>query len=104
MNLCYHGFVKVNPSKGKMLMSPQEPRAGGVVVAETPWLARMTDKARLDAEGTIKTFDLKFPCPMDQQCLSRIGLDAKTFQALAVEHPSDDTLIPALREAGAKLG
>ena len=85
-------------------MSPQEPRAGSVVVAETPWLARMTDKARLEAEGTIKTFDLKFPCPMDQQCLSRIGLDAHTFQSLAVKHRDDATLIPALREAGAKLG
>jgi hypothetical protein len=85
-------------------MSPQEPRAGSVVVAETPWLARMTDKARLEAEGTIKTFDLKFPCPMDQQCLSRIGLDAKTFQTLAVQNRNDETLIPALREAGAKLG
>ena len=85
-------------------MSFQEPRAGSVVVAETPWLARMTDKARLEAQGTIGHFDLKYPCPMDQQCLKRLGLDAQTFQALAVQHRSDETLIPALQEAGATLG
>jgi hypothetical protein len=85
-------------------MSPKQPRAGSEVIANTPWLARMTDKARLDAEGTIKTFDLKYPCPMDQQCLSRIGLDATTFQRLAVENADDASLISALSTAGAKLG
>ena len=71
---------------------------------EISFRRQQEEEARLEAEGTIKTFDLKFPCPMDQQCLSRIGLDAKTFQTLAVQNRNDETLIPALREAGAKLG
>ena len=83
----------------------QEPRGGHVVIADTPWLARMTDKARLEAAGTIKQFDLKFPCPMDSQCLGRIGLDAKQFQQIAVDNTSDEAAyIDALKTAGAKLG
>jgi hypothetical protein len=83
----------------------QEPRGGHVIIANTPWLARMTDKARLDAAGQIKAYDLKFPCPMDQQCLGRIGLDAKTFQDIAVsQNENESAFIQALESAGAKLG
>jgi hypothetical protein len=85
-------------------MSAQEPRGRDVILAQTPWLARMTDKARLEAEGTIHLFDLKYPCPMDQQCLSRIGLDAKKFQSLAMEYREDDAFVHALQLAGATLG
>jgi|GEM_PF-1442647 len=83
----------------------QEPRGGHVVIADTPWLARMTDKARLEAAGQIKQFDLKFPCPMDSRCLSQLGLDAKQFQKIAVDNASDESAyIDALKSAGAKLG
>ena len=82
---------------------PQEPRSGDVTIAGVSWLARMTDKARLEAAGTIDALDLEFPCPMDQRCLKQIGLEARVFQQLAVANGSDEALIAALRGAGAKL-
>ena len=82
----------------------QEPRSGSVSVAGTPWLARMIDKARLEAEGTIDQLDLEYPCPMDRGLLSQLGVDGKTFQKIAVESKSDDEVVKKLLEAGAKLG
>jgi hypothetical protein len=79
-----------------------EPRSGSTVIGNTPWLARMTDKARLDFDGTIGQYDLKFPCPMDQGLLERLAIDAKSFQRIAVEHRDDeDQFLNALKEAGA---
>jgi hypothetical protein len=87
-----------------MMTLAQEPRTGSVVIGNTPWLARMTDKARLAYDGTIQAFDLKYPCPMDQQCLQRLGLSADRFQNLAVAHRDDEAaFLKALQEAGAPI-
>jgi hypothetical protein len=80
-----------------------EPRSGDVTVGGVPWLARMIDKARLDAEGTIDQFDLEYPCPMDQSCLSRLGVDAEVFQQIAVTASSDDQVLKQLRDVGAQV-
>jgi hypothetical protein len=85
-----------------MMSNALEPRSGSVVIGNTPWLARMTDKARLEFDGTIAQFDLKYPCPMDQGLLDRLAMDAKTFQRIAVEFRDDEALfLNALKEAGA---
>jgi hypothetical protein len=76
------------------------PRDGGETLGGHPWLARMLDKARLDAAGEIDAYDLEFPCPMDQRCLSKLGIDATTFQAIAVEHKTDDAVLTALATHG----
>ena len=78
----------------------QEPRSGSDTVGGYPWLARMIDKSRLEAAGTIDQLDLEYPCPMDQRLLKQLGVDAKTFQAIAVHAASDAEIVEALTAAG----
>ena len=82
---------------------PQAPRSGSVSLGGFPWMARMIDKARLEAAGEIEEFDLEYPCPMDRQLLSQLGVDAKTFQRIAVDTPEDEQILAKLKEAGAKV-
>ncbi|MEB3245220.1 MAG: DUF5069 domain-containing protein [Vampirovibrionales bacterium] len=84
----------------KMLPTP---RAGSVEIAGIAWLARMTDKARLEAAGQIEALDLEYPCPMDQRLLSQLGIAGPKFQQLAVQAQSDDELVSLLKANGAKL-
>jgi Domain of unknown function (DUF5069) len=79
------------------------PRAGSVMIGRTEWLARMIDKARLDAAGTIDELDLEFPCPMDQRLLAKLKIDAKTFQSIVTTHESDDAIVEAMEAAGAQF-
>ncbi|MEB3287969.1 MAG: DUF5069 domain-containing protein [Vampirovibrionales bacterium] len=81
----------------------QAPREGSVAVAGLPWLARMIDKARLQAAGEIEQFDLEYPCPMDQSLLRQIQVDSKTFQDIAAAVSSDDEIVKRLVEAGARI-
>jgi hypothetical protein len=57
----------------------------------------MIDKARLDAAGQIESWDLEYPCPMDQRLLAQLGLDGPTFQGIVVQSPSDEVIIQALQ-------
>lgn len=82
----------------------KEPRSGAIVLGGIPWLARMIDKARLEAAGTIDTFDLDYPCPMDQGLLAKLGMDGKTFQKIAVNSPNDDAILEALKTRGIHVG
>jgi hypothetical protein len=83
-----------------MVIMANFPREGNVVLGGHPWLARMLDKARLDAAGEIAQYDLDYNCPMDKSCLSKLGLDAKTFQQLAVENKTDADVLAALAKLG----
>jgi hypothetical protein len=80
---------------------PQTPRAGSETVADVPWLARMIDKARLEAAGEIAEFDLDYPCPMDQRLLAQLNIDGKTFQQICVSAQNDDQIVAALLGKGA---
>lgn len=80
-----------------------QPRDGGMSVGGIPWLARMIDKARLEASGEIDQYDLEYPCPIDQNLLRHLGIEAKTFQNIAVSASSDDQVLYELRQVGAKL-
>lgn len=80
-----------------------EPRSGDVTVGGIPWLARMIDKARLERLGEIDKYDLEYPCPMDQRCLARLGVDARIFQDIAVSASSDDQVLYELRKVGAQV-
>ena len=77
-----------------------EPRDGSISLGGIPWLARMTDKARLEAAGEIEQFDLEYPCPMDRSLLSQLGLEAKDFQNIATTSTSDEELLSRLSEKG----
>jgi hypothetical protein len=77
-----------------------EPRDGSIALGGIPWLARMTDKARLEAAGEIDRYDLEYPCPMDSSLLSQLGLDARDFQQMAVSSQSDQELLEKLQAKG----
>jgi hypothetical protein len=80
-----------------------EPRSGQISVGGIPWLARMIDKARLEAAGEIDQYDLEYPCPMDQGLLRQLGLDGKTFQQIAVNAKNDAEVLSALQQHGVSL-
>lgn len=81
----------------------QPPREGHVNIHGIPWLARMIDKARLDAAGQIEPFDLEYPCPMDQSLLRQLGITGDEFQKIAVQAKTDEEVIEALKQRNAIL-
>lgn len=87
------------------MSNPQatEPRNGQVVLGGIPWLARMIDKAKLEAAGAIDVYDLDYPCPMDQGLLAKLNLDAKTFQQIAVNAQNDEEIIVELKNRGIQV-
>lgn len=72
-----------------------EPRGENVIIGGIPWLARMIDKARAKANGTIE--DYTYPCPKDKELLEKLGLSADEFLYLVVEHSSDEEIIIKLK-------
>ncbi|MGE0201929.1 MAG: DUF5069 domain-containing protein [Candidatus Melainabacteria bacterium] len=74
----------------------QKPRGGHIAIGGIPWLARMIDKARLEAAGTIDALDLEYPCPMDQTLLAQLGIDGATFQQIALEAENDEAILARL--------
>lgn len=79
----------------------KQPREGFVQVAGIPWLARMIDKARLEATGDIEQFDLDYPCPMDRGLLQQLGLSGKEFQQIVMSHETDDGIVAELKKRNA---
>ena len=84
-----------------METSAFEPRSGDLAPGGIPWLARMIDKARADAGGTIGEY--MYPCPMDQALLAELRIGAEEFQRIALDSKSDDDVVRALG-ARAKAG
>ena len=73
-----------------------KPRPREVVVGGIEWLARMSDKARAKAKGTIG--DYIYPCPADKRLLQALEIDPETFQKIAVEAANDDDVVTAVKE------
>lgn len=59
------------------------------------WLARVFDKARASADGTI--FDYIYPCPMDKGVMERWGITPDDFDAAIRTHRSDEAVLAWLR-------
>ncbi len=78
------------------MTSPKEPRSGSDKVGGIPWLARMIDKARLDAAGEIDVYDLEYPCPMDQGLLRELGISSTLFQEIVTKADSDEEIVQEL--------
>ena len=76
---------KTFPRRGR------EPLGGGVY-----WLARVFDKARASANGTIH--DYIYPCPMDKGVMERWGITPQEFDAAIRTHTTDDQILQWLRE------
>lgn len=61
------------------------PRRGRTALGPALWLARISDKARAAAAGTIH--DYIYPCGMDEGVLERWGVPVAEFEvALALHH------------------
>jgi hypothetical protein len=74
-----------------------KPRPRPTVIGGIEWLARMSDKARAKARGTIGAYI--YPCPADKRLLTALEMDPDTFQQMAVAADSDDTLVEQVRAA-----
>jgi hypothetical protein len=66
------------------------PRRGRTPMGEYLWLARVFDKARAAANGTIH--DYIYPCPMDRGVFARWGITSDEFDD-AVRNNKDDSSI-----------
>lgn len=72
-----------------------KPRPRTEVVGGIEWLARMSDKARAKAHGTIGEYI--YPCPADKKLLAALELDPETFQQIAVKAADNDELVSGVR-------
>ena len=66
------------------------PRRGRETIGNAMWLARVFDKARAAAAGTIH--DYIYPCPMDKGVFERWGITAELFDAAIRTHSTDDAI------------
>lgn len=72
------------------------PRRGRELLGPYMWLARVFDKARANAAGTI--FDYIYPCPMDQGVLERWGVTSAQFDEAIRTHPTDQEILKWAQE------
>lgn len=66
------------------------PRRGREPLGDALWLARVYDKARASAAGTIH--DYIYPCPMDKGVMERWGITPKQFDDAIRAHTTDQTI------------
>ncbi len=66
------------------------PRRGREALREALWLARLFDKARAAAAGTI--FDYIYPCPMDKGVMERWGISPDEFDQATKVHTTDQAI------------
>ncbi len=74
-----------------------KPRARSLVIGGIPWLARMIDKARAEADGTIGEYI--YPCPIDQRVLGELGISPEEFTEIATSASGDAEIIERVRAA-----
>ena len=82
---------------GAWVETEWKPRPRPRTIGGIEWLARMSDKARAHAKGTIG--DYIFNCPADKKLLAALELDADTFQKIAVSVSNDDELVEETKKA-----
>ncbi len=71
------------------------PRRGRQSIDGVLWLARVSDKARAAAAGTIH--DYIYPCPMDKGVLERWGIATADFEQALAKYPTDEALVAWLK-------
>lgn len=67
------------------------PRPGRKAMGDALWLARVFDKARANANGTIH--DYIYPCPMDKGVMERWGVMPDEFDAAIRTHRDDASIL-----------
>jgi hypothetical protein len=75
------------------------PRRWNVEVDGIRWLPRMSDKARMSANGTLGAY-LIGHSPVDRSLLQRLGLTTAEFVRIVAASPDDAALLAALRARG----
>ncbi|HCU73040.1 MAG TPA: hypothetical protein DGO43_04425 [Chloroflexi bacterium] len=73
-----------------------QPRPRDLVIGGIPWIARMSDKARAKANGSIGEYI--YPCPVDRRVLAELGISAEEFLAMSVQVETDAALVEQVRE------
>jgi hypothetical protein len=71
------------------------PRRGRDLIGDALWLARISDKARAAAAGTI--YDYVYPCPMDRGVLERWKVPQSDFEEALRRHSDDEQLLAWLQ-------
>ncbi|HET9030640.1 MAG TPA: DUF5069 domain-containing protein [Candidatus Aquilonibacter sp.] len=66
------------------------PRRGREPLGDALWLARVFDKARANAAGTIH--DYIYPCPMDKGVMERWGITPAEFDEAIRTHDTDESI------------
>ncbi len=77
----------------------EEPRSMSDELAGYAWVPRMIDKSRASRAGTLG--DLMHPCPVDQRCLDRLGIDVDTFGDIVASAATGADVLRGLADAGA---
>ena len=72
------------------------PRRGRQSLDGFLWLARVIDKGRAKAAGTIH--DYIYPCPMDRGVFERWGIRSEQFDEALRNHETDEGIVEWLRE------
>jgi hypothetical protein len=67
------------------------PRRGRMPLGRFLWLARVFDKARASAAGTIGEYI--YPCPMDKGVMGLWGITPEEFDRAIAEHPTDQSIL-----------
>jgi hypothetical protein len=67
------------------------PRRGRLPMAHFLWLARVFDKARAHARGTIGEY--VYPCPIDRGVMARWGVTPEEFDEAARSCPDDAAIL-----------
>lgn len=67
------------------------PRRGRLPLGRYLWLARVFDKARAHAQGTIGEYI--YPCPIDQGVMQHWGVTPDEFNRVIVEFPDDEAIL-----------
>ncbi|HEV3155477.1 MAG TPA: DUF5069 domain-containing protein [Candidatus Baltobacteraceae bacterium] len=71
------------------------PRRGREALGGAYWLARVFDKARASANGTIH--DYIYPCPMDKGVFERWGVTPDDFDAAIRSNTTDEAILKWLQ-------
>jgi hypothetical protein len=82
-----------------MTASSTIPRRWNVEIDGIKWLPRLSDKARMSANGTLGAY-LVGHSPVDYALLKRLGVTTAEFVALANREASDAGILAALRARG----
>jgi len=82
-------------------LAKEDPAPMEDTLAGYQWLPRMIDKARASRAGTLGQY-FRYPCPIDQEALARIGLDSEQFAEVADCATTANDVLESLAAHGAR--